>query len=449
MECISTMYDEKGSVLSTVLIVLVIVTIFLGAVISGIFIQNRFIQNNIAASQARYLAESGIYSLLSHISYTDIISDTTISFIINDSNKVEIAMRPFGGFIEMVSKAEYGRKAKAIRVLIGEEEPDTFQNAVVLGDTTTELSVTGGTSIKGTIVTGQLGVRTTNFKGYPFSGLLKGEQEKKRGVLLPVYHSDFIIAQLKVFESHFQNESFINSKYINHFDSFLSSGDTLFFFENTSWDVESFVRMPDDITIFVAGNLILNGNIKFGKYTKIIVRDTLQVEGNITGQHILLYSGKSLEVGAAVKVSCQCFSGNEIIVSNAYLQHPSFLFTQQEYNSIEQKEIIHIRENSIIDGTIVYPVEQNQFSSENFKIKIDEKALVRGGVYTLAQTELSGTVYGSVLSRQFYFYESPTSYINWLKDADIDISQRPEDYVLPLGFTNQPKYKVIEWMEIN
>lgn len=449
MKCTTIMIDEKGSALSTVLIMLVIVTVFLGAVISGVFIQNRFIQQNINASQARYTAESGIYLFLVRTSYTDIVSDTTASFVIDDNNKAIITARPFGGFIEMYSTADYKGQKKIIRVLIGEEASDVFQNAVVLGDTTTELSVTGRTSIKGTILTGQFGVRTTNFKGYSFSGSLEGVQEKKKGALLPVYNSDFIAAQLEAFEYHFQKKSYPVAGYMNLFDSSLSAGDTLYFFENIFWNDENYIKMPDDITLFVSGNLIVNGNIELGMFNKIVVRDTLQISGNISGQHTLFYAGKSLQIGGAAKISCQCISGNEIVIrDDAYLQYPSFLYTEQEYNSTPQNEIIHIRGNSVVDGTIVYPAGQNQFSTENFKIKIDEKALVRGGIYTLGQTELSGKVYGSVLSRQFYFYESPTSYINWLKDVDIDISQRPEDYVIPVGFNNRPKYKVIEWMEI-
>jgi len=57
--------NEEGSALLTVLIVIVIITVFIGAVLSGIVIQNRFIQEDIYETKARYVAEAGLADILS------------------------------------------------------------------------------------------------------------------------------------------------------------------------------------------------------------------------------------------------------------------------------------------------------------------------------------------------------------------------------------------------
>ena len=171
--------------------------------------------------------------------------------------------------------------------------------------------------------------------------------------------------------------------------------------------------------------------------------------GNISGENMLIYAGKSLQIGGGAELSTQAISGNDIIIRDqAYLRYPSMLYTSQEFAAERQEIIIDIRDQAMVDGTIIYPVQSSNFTSGLFRVRVADQAVVRGGIYTLGQTELEGKVLGSVLTHQFYFYESPSSYINWLKDAEIDLSGRPENYVIPLGFSEHPEYQILDWFEV-
>jgi len=164
---------------------------------------------------------------------------------------------------------------------------------------------------------------------------------------------------------------------------------------------------------------------------------------------MLIYAGKSLQIGGGAELSTQAISGNDIIIRDqAYLRYPSMLYTSQEFAAERQEIIIDIRDQAMVDGTIIYPVQSSNFTSGLFRVRAADQAVVRGGIYTLGQTELEGKVLGSVLTHQFYFYESPSSYINWLKDAEIDLSGRPENYVIPLGFSEHPEYQILDWFEV-
>jgi hypothetical protein len=98
-----------------------------------------------------------------------------------------------------------------------------------------------------------------------------------------------------------------------------------------------------------------------------------------------------------------------------------------------------------MDGTILYPYEPNLINQVQLKVTVDTTAIVRGAIYTKGLTELFGTVHGTVITDQFYFYESPTSYFNWIKDATIDRTQRPDEFILPIGFSASPKFEILYW----
>lgn len=443
--------NEEGSALLTVLIVIVIITVFIGAVLFGIVIQNRFIQEDINETKARYAAEAGIAVFLDNTPYRSIKRDTSTTFFIQDSTEIRLTAKPFGGFLDIESKAHAKGKEKTIRVLAGALSTDVFEYAVVLGDTSSVLMVTGSTQMKGDILTGQIGTRSTDFKGTPFSGSIEGEREQRRGELLPDFDMEFITNQEERFGASFNNEQYraYLSRYEGSSSPPVQEKDTLYFEESISWVSQDSIACPDDLTIVVNGNAVFNGNYHFGRFTRIIVKDTLQVGGSVTGHNLLLYAGKSIQIGGSAALSAQAISGDDIIIrDNAYLKYPSLLYSGQEFSEERKEYIIDIRGESIVDGTVLYPIQTNNFTSELFRIRVSDQATVRGGIYTLGQTELEGTVLGTLLTRQFYFYESPSSYINWLRNVVIDTSERPAHYVIPLGFSENPEYEILDWFEV-
>jgi hypothetical protein len=48
------------------------------------------------------------------------------------------------------------------------------------------------------------------------------------------------------------------------------------------------------------------------------------------------------------------------------------------------------------------------------------------------------------MTNAFYFYYSPTIYINWIKDAVINRNILDSEYNMPLGFDVEPDLTVIQ-----
>ena len=70
--------------------------------------------------------------------------------------------------------------------------------------------------------------------------------------------------------------------------------------------------------------------------------------------------------------------------------------------------------------------------NEKLKNIIEEGAIVRGVYFNSGITEHKGKILGTLLTQNFQFYESPTSYINWIREGEIDLSLRPRKLAIPL-----------------
>ncbi len=446
-QVINILHEEQGSALATVLVISVIIMLFIGSVFSGIILQGRFIQQGVNETKAWYAAEEGVFRYLNLAEETPEY-ETRALVPISSGSSASITAIPFGGFWDIRSQVVVSNQSKTVRMLIGDESVGLTSAAIALGDSTSSLTVTGTTNLNGTVYSTNQTIRQEDFKGVPFRGTLNapGSSLKEEGGM-PEFDNGLFRIQEEYFESLFDNASL--SRFSSSFTGINPNSitrDTLYFEGDISWESNQEVSLERELLIVVKGNLTINGPYSFAPYTKFIVEDTLLVGGATEGTHLLFYAGESLQIGGGTRAAAQVLSKGEITVrDNAYLLYPSLMYSSKEFSNAGKGEVIDLRDQSVVDGMVVYPFQPNSFNRERLKIRIGPQSIVRGGVYTRGQTELLGTVYGSVLTDQFYFYESPTSYINWLKDVTIDVTERPDDFVLPVGLSDSTKYSILDW----
>ncbi len=429
--------DEQGSALITVLIIALIVALFIGAILGGINVQSTFIQHDIDRSKALYRAEQQIYEFL----YSGQEPDSTGT----------ITSTNYGGFLKISSSSQVKKQKITLEVLAGAIPDSVFDYAIALKDTNSSLSVTGSTNINGDIASGSNQIERSTFKGFPFRGSFTGEAKKKNmRDFFPALQYESLEVQLDRHTSFFESDR-KNQFTVRDLSELAQSqaGDSLYFADSQEWSVNQTTTFPKDIVVLVEGNLTITGDGNLGTYTTFIARDTLSIGGSVTATHAILSAGTFMELRDQVSMNAQLISKGRIqLRDQVYLTYPSMVYTSTTTFLGEQQEVIHLQEESTVDGTLVYPIETGRFNREQFRIKIDENALLRGSIYNQGQTELTGTVYGSVLTKQFFFYESPTTYINWIKDAEIDINQRPQDFIVPIGFSDSTKYVILDWKEV-
>ena len=113
---------------------------------------------------------------------------------------------------------------------------------------------------------------------------------------------------------------------------------------------------------------------------------------------------------------------------------------------------ITLDQETQVDGTILMAPLADAPSPDTLRdagrITVHAGALVRGALYSAWQTDFRGTLHGTLLTRQLYLYESPTTYLGYLRDARLDVTRRPAGYAAPVGFAERRRLVVLSFEEI-
>jgi len=192
---------QQGSALVTVLVLVVIASVLLGAVFGGIRLQRAFIQRDIDQQKALYLAEAGVWEYLAGVEDPSALADSTFDVTLSKGGSAELQTIRFGGYLRVSSEATAGRDSVSVEFLVGSQPPEDFSYAVVLGDTASPLTLAGTTDITGDIKLSQQGIKQASFKGVPFRGSFNGEQVSQKGTLLPRFSPAYLDQQITIFEN--------------------------------------------------------------------------------------------------------------------------------------------------------------------------------------------------------------------------------------------------------
>lgn len=446
----SVVWDQEGAALPSVLIVITIISLMAGIVMSGMVIQSRFIQQDIDNLQARYTAEGAIFKFLA--ADTSVITDSTL-VMLPDSSSAVIHSERFGGFLKIISTAHIGNQQKRVQVLAGRKPDSAYDYAVVLGDVHSRLNLAGNAHITGDIRVGPLGVKRSSFKGKLFKGTFEGTVHKIPDSTLPRYDDTFYKKELSKYRNWVENPPKVvrsvkpgryraSRLFRSHTDYILySEGDLEI---HTTKETE----LPDSLAIIAAGNLVLDGDLYYRPFTRFVAGKKMTIGGNLKGKHGL-FAAEEIFVGDRVYCSGQFLAEKKIMLSNrAYLQYPSVLYMQSRIEGNRRKGRIELAQSSVLDGLALLPLPEIALVDDEALIVVGDNASIRGGIYNTAKTELHGSIFGSVITFQFYFYNSPTAYINWLKDNTVNISQRPDHFTVPLGFSNGDSFEILDWREL-
>jgi hypothetical protein len=451
----SNISGEEGYTLVTALIIIALLSTLIGMIMLGIIVQNRLIQRDINWTKARYAAESGIYMYLSDAEHWDDHSEQTIELFSADSIYIELHRKDHGGYWLIESTASVGRQKKIVRVLVGEQSTDAFDHAIVLGDNRTPLILTGSTSVTGNIQTGSGGTQIRSFRGESFTGSYLGQTIMSDSTDFQAFDSKIVDRSIESFNKSVLRAGNGLTVGPGRVDlaHILSTTDQKLFYShgNLILEGDDMVEFPEGTQWFVNGNLTIRGDFNFGRFTCFIARDTLFVHANLSGEHGLFYGGEYIQIDGRTSMSGQFYSKGDVRIEEGnYLNYPSVVYVQSQLSNETKKGRIMLGDQSRVDGLLLLADSEDEGTvlQDESLITLAQGSVLRGGVYSTSRTELFGAVEGSVVTHQFYFYRSPTVYLNWLKDAKVDVTARPDGFVLPIGFSKVRQFRMIYREEI-
>lgn len=422
---------EEGSALASVLIISTILFLFIGGILSAFMVQSRFIQRDIDQTFAIYTAEKQLYEYFYY--KQQMIGQNDIPEYL----QTNVTSKQHGLYDLVESNSIIKKRTSTLKALIGSNGDELLKFAIVLGDTNSALTLTGRPKIVGNMQVGAKGIRNDNFRGIPFEGSFVGERVtptdlfesfKEIGV-----HIDSLILQFK-----YQ----INN--VGRKNNLLLITDDI--------DSRTINFIPDSIsTMVVQGNFTINSAISFPDFSTILVSDTLKISEEVRGKHLIFYAEKLIELSEKAAVQAQFFTERNIVVKGeTHLRYPSILANYFKPLGFETQIPIHLDETSSINGLIL-TVHDSPLSTTNKDHKniIEDQAKVRGAYFNSGITENKGEIMGTILTNNFQFYESPTSYINWIREGVIDYTQRPDKFVIPISIGDSLSIEVLDWRLMN
>jgi len=439
--------EERGSGLLATLVMITVVAVLAGAVVSLHLVQYRFIRRDAHRLQARYAAEAGVYIAMDSLQRNPFWHPVDAVVNLPEQQTSRVTIETFGGYLFIRSVSQYRRSQSTVRALVGEVPPADFYNALYVWDTESTIHVAGTTRITGDILVGQRGLRESTFKRRRFTGRVDGTIHMIPNLKAPFFDGSFLQETIEDLERYLSRAPATPSSAVQG----LPLAERLPS-ENPVHVVAGSLRLTeadslllrDPVTIVARGNLTLKGPLRFQPGTLFIAGQALSIEDDVAGREGLFYGRHSVETSGSVLLSGQFFSREYIrIARDAYLEYPSVLYVAGE--AAERGGGIVVEDGAVVNGSLVHPPLDPEPAVPQGRIIVEPAARVRGAVFNAHQTEFHGTLYGALLTHQLYFYESPTSYINWLKDAEIDVYERPIKYLLPLRFAPVPRLAVLRW----
>ncbi|MCX6826067.1 MAG: hypothetical protein NTV06_02185 [candidate division Zixibacteria bacterium] len=437
-------------------VLFILLTIFF-AVFTFAISRTAILQKNINRTRAAYLAKAGINQFL-YIINRDTpdwkeIGNYELTKEISAHEKYSIQVSLLGGYILINSTGIADGKKLTQKALIGLMPWKELNAAIINGEMNFPVVVTGQTEIIGDAIVGPQSVIAGSMEGEAYQGkeLIKGNIFPRSKEILPVINKQIIESYLNGLTNKRQNPTrFIPGSLVLSEIKIDRNQDELILSVEDNIEIKS-IRLKarlKHITILAGGNIIINGSsdidglIELVAGNSIIIADNSSLCGTIViAEDSIVFQDQSLFMGQAI-------SGSIIKVrNNAKILYPSLLYTKAresdtaggiEFSTKSKSSTIAIAEGS----------GQKESASSNM-IKIDTNVVVDGIIFSEQYTELMGTLYGTSITKSYWHYKPPTTYINWLKNVTIDHNKLDFLPILPIMLPARNGYAIFNVYEDN
>lgn len=454
----SALRATRGSALVLVLVMITFITLIVAALLLGELMQLRLARNAQHELQALHLAEAGIHKtmwLLAGNEGKDISWRTgNESMAVFENQTAQITITEWGGFLRVTATARAHRDQRTIRVLLGEKPPLAFQRAIHVGGADYPLVVTGKNRILGDVTVGAQGVRAGRLKGREFEGehLVEGRIFRERNPTMPEYDAGLpekaMTEYRRILAAQNGERIFHDVVFQRAADLMRARGHTLHVEGHAQIQIDSTVQGP--LRLSCSGDLHITGRSHLHGEIELLAHGRIVVEENARLRDCILFGERGIEVSGEAQVAGQLLSSREIVLKDeARLDYPSLAYVRGDSAEEQWRGEIVLQDRASLRGTIILPAPRAHGSGQNnLLVRLLPQSKVIGAVYSAQRTQHQGAVYGSIVTGQFWLYEEPTIYLNWLQDALTDRTKLPEEFLLPLQFSVRPQLGILSWDEL-
>jgi hypothetical protein len=441
--------SQDGFALVTVLIMISIVVLLISSLVAFQSIQYRFVCRDGYRIQARYLAEGAVYEAL---------SDEQSSFISNDENvagtfyhmgdTTRITMKFWGGFLLLQANTVFHHQSATVHAWMGHAVPDQMAAAIVMGNSDYPLVLTGNTMLKGDVIVGPGGVKTGMINGVTYSNveLVQGEIITDQNLSLPFFDPAFLnrsLLQCQGLKRQPRGRIIYRPLVIDFSNDSLLTSD-LFVYGDLEIRTVHPARQIRECSLTATGQIIIQSGISLGPYVRLTAGKSCTLTG-CRLNNVLVYADQRIECFGAVSGDAQLLSSDKIIINpGVRLEWPSLLYVKLDSAECKEKDKIELYDNTGIVGSVILLGQQGEYRNPA-RIVMHPGSRLHGMLYSNCLVENAGQVSGLIVTNGFYFFESPTIYLNWLKNAIVDRTLLEANFSLPIGFDKYKRYNPVLW----
>lgn len=421
-------HSLKAGILQMVLVISLILAVFTSSIILYVFLQQKIIQRQNVTLDLRRNALSGFNVALAdeRISYNQPV---TFDLYQTGSDSVKIIKKPWGLFDYVSCTAGRGKKAAVIKAIVGAALDSLKQTALYVQDERLPLSLAGKTYIRGNAYLPVAGVKRAYMHGADYEGdkLIYGESKTSKAAMpeLSKALADRITYYAKGAFTGSENIAVMqrngkNLRLAQPFDS------TTLVIRNTYIDL---------------ANSVLQGNIIVQADEAVMIRKTAILDGILVIAPVIIL---------AENVSCnaQFFATDTLIMGNGCsLTYPSIVSVASNAAS-GRNSYLKIGEKCRINGIVLLfdSEKENQPAQTNALLELAKESSIAGYAFADALVSLSGSIYGTLICRQFILNTSGSFYQNYLLNATIDVTKRSPYFETSSFLTSSKTKKVIRWL---
>ena len=417
----------KSGALQLTLFISIIIAVLLMGFVLLVHSHKRFQVQTDFILETTQNAQKGIEHALLH---SIRLKDTVAIPLEEPSFKTLEIHRDFWGIFERVTSVSKIKTNQFRKVaLIGAKSKDQNRTALYLQDTRKPLVVVGRTKIEGVVFLPKQGVKAGTISGHSYTGsqLLYGSTQQS-AALPPLTTGIFDqIESIEYQVSEISNAQFITIKPGLYSNSFFKP-------------VQIHFSKSDIVLneVQLTGHIIVQSKTKITVLASAILKDVILIAPEI-------------EIQNNVIANFQAFASKRMSVGNSVqLRYPSALIlnknqvgSQPNTTGIKEKPSIQIGKSSAVKGVVVY-LGNDPPNNYKTQIELQETSVLIGELYCNQNTELKGTVYGTVFAKNFIANQFGSIYQNHIYNGKINVHQLPKEYV-GLLFENSKK-EVLKWL---
>lgn len=372
-------------------------------------------------------AESGLNLLLSQQSLLSLNDSKILDLYGNNEDSVFLNRKPWGAFEVMISRAVFHGQISERIAQAGWVTDSLQQFSLYLADEGKPLAVCGNTAIRGNAYLPKSGVERAYIESQAYMGskLIYGNIYKSKSEV-PEFNS-LLIKYI---------QTLLKDKTGSETDSLIQlqrplSNDSL----GNSFKNSTVILYSKDV--IKMENSTFSGNIVIASDTLITVSETAVLND------IILIAPKII-LQKEFKGQIQAFASDSILVEeHVFLRYPSVLGIVST-NAARNCAVVLDKRDTIVGSVFAHQPTVDSYKRAG--IRLGEKSMVVGQVYSTGYAELKGAVYGGVMCSSFLLETPSSKYENHLLDAIIDQTGLP-DYYTGVALLKQSAYKkVVKWV---